>query len=547
MKKLLLLLLPLSCCGLSGDIVLSVCFEGINCFTQIPGPSQQLYNSQPYYTCNTNRHVSTTGSSGNSGLDAAHPWDLATAVAWNASASGSGSWCINLAPGTYSVSGGLIGLSAVVLTNGGTSASKTGLVVWRCTTMPFSFSGGALEGEGSGCLIQLTPGTSNSAVIAISDHTSYMVFDALEVQGINNNATTNQGPCLLNDNGHDPGTPNNTTTSHHFWILNSDLHGCGGSGIQWDATDWLFVIHNVWHDNSLTAASDQSGFSFYQAAGLTGYSPTVGNPDYWHSATTGRTYRIVVNYNVGVHNYNNFAGSTDGEGIILDDWSWSQGGCNVGTSGATCPYDGDALVMGNIMWGNGGVGIFVAFSAEGTTPSPGHYDIYNNTTYSNSWDPNNTGTFGGGLLANRTQLVTWRNNIAITVSGSRTCVNTGLSCTVLDQVGPNNANNDTWNNNLSYPATPSSNISVGNGVTFPTVGVNKNLDGTDPRLASLNPITSAGGSAVSNFALCTAVGVPAAGCAGASPAIGFGRAFDLWPQTGSIDAGACTSGLTSCP
>ena len=32
-----------------------------------------------------------------------------------------------------------------------------------------------------------------------------------------------------------------------------------------------------------------------------------------------------------------------------------------------------------------------------------------------------------------------------------------------------------------------------------------------------------------------------------SPAIGFGQAFTLWPQTGTVDAGACPSSLTSCP
>src|SRR6516162_4117409 len=516
-----------------------------------PGPSSYIYTNQPYYTCNTNRYVSTTGNAGNNGLTPGSPWDLATASAWNASAAGSGSWCINIAVGTYTLpNGGGLGIPGIVISNGGTSAAKTGMVVWRCTTMPFSFSGGALQGEGSGCLIQFSPGSTNGAVIAISDHTSYVAFDALELKGINNNAATNFGECIVNDNGHDPGTPNNTTTSHHFWILNSDLHGCGGGGIQFAATDWLFAIHNIWHDNSLTNGANESGFSFYQAAGLTGYSPTIGNSDYWHSATTGRTYRIVLAYNIGIHNYNNFAGDTDGEGIIIDNMSWSQGGCNVGTSGATCPYDGNVLIMGNIMWGNGGVGILIPFSSDGATPAPAHVDVYNNTTYSNGWDPfQSSTTFHGNLLGNQAQNVTWRNNITITVSGTNTCVNTNIACTVLDQVGPNNANSDTFNNNFAYPATPSSNVSVANGVTYPTVGINKNFDGTDPLLASLTPLTSAGASIPgNNFALCTAAGVPVAGCTGASPAIGAGQAFDLWQQSGTIDSGACPSGLvTACP
>jgi hypothetical protein len=513
---------------------------------QSPGPSLSLYTNNPYYTCNTNRYVSTTGSSSNSGLDVAHPWDIGTAVGWNASASGSGSWCINIAPGTYSFGTGELGWPAIDITHGGTGPSKTGAVVWRCTTMPFSFSGGALQGEGTGCKIMLTPGTTNGSVIRVNLNTSYVMFDALEIQGINNNSATNQGTCLEVPNGPDFGGPNAVTSSHHIFLFNSDLHSCGGGGMQWNGTDWLFVIHNIWYDNSLTNGADMSGLSFYHAAGLTGYTPTVGNPDYLYSSTTGRTYNIVVIYNVGKHNYNNFAGDTDGEGIIIDDMSWSQGGCNVGTSGATCPYNGNVLIMGNIMWGNGGVGILIAFNAAGATPAPAHVDIINNTTYSNGWDPFQSSTsFHGNLLANQGQNVTWWNNIAITVTGTNTCVNTRFACTILDQGGPNNANNDTYANNIAYPA---GNVSLNNGVTYLTTGPpNGNLNGTDPRLASLTPITSAAGTSNSNFALCTAAGTPAAGCTGASPAIGFGRTFDLWQQSSNIDTGACVHQLTACP
>ena len=519
-------------------------------FTNIavkPGPSAAVYSAQPYYTCNTNRYVSTTGSSSNNGLTPGTAWDIPTAASWNASASGTGSWCINLAPGTYNVAGGLIGINAVIVSNGGTGPSKTGAVVWRCTTMPFSFIGGVLQGEGSGCLIELTPGIASNAVLGMAPNASFIVFDALEIKGINNNASLSTGECIIDALGPPNGGPNLVTSSHHIWVINSDLHGCGGGGAQMNYTDWLFFIHNVWHDNSLTNSFSESGFSMYEAAGLTGYTPTPGNPDYWHSATTGRTYNIVISYNVGFRNYNNFAGDTDGDGIIIDDMSWSQNACSVGTSGATCPYNGNVLIMGNIIYGNGGTGILIPFNAAGATPAPAHVDVYNNTTYSNGWDPfQSSTTFHGNLLANQAQNVTWRNNIAITVTGTNTCVNTGIACAILDQVGPNNANSDTFNNNIAYPGSPS-NVSVANGVTYPTIGTNKNLDGTDPRLASLNPLTSAGGSASSNFALCTAAGVPAAGCAGASPAIGFGQAFDLWQSGGAVDAGACASTLVICP
>ena len=89
-------------------------------------------------------------------------------------------------------------------------------------------------------------------------------------------------------------------------------------------TDWLFVIHNVWHENAATSGVSGSGLSFWEPYPLAGYTPTAGNPDYWHSNTTGRTYSMVVAYNVAIHNFNNFRGATDGEGINFDTF----GGAN---------------------------------------------------------------------------------------------------------------------------------------------------------------------------------------------------------------------------
>jgi len=479
---------------------------------QIPGPSARLFASNPYYTCTNNRYVSTTGSGSNNGLTVGTPWDIPTAVSYAAPAG----TCINLAAGSYSLTTNQLNVA-----HGGTSSSKTGYVVWRCTTMPFSFSGGVLQGEGTGCKLSQAATGGSYFMISVNTGVNYVIFEGFEITSNNNN---NAGPCISIEN------QSPSAISHHIWLMNSDLYNCGISGLQWNFADWLFVVHNVLHDNAHSVSPNclnGSGLTFYEPLGLAGYTPTAGNPDYWHSNTTGRTYNMVVAYNAIYHNYNDptCGPTTDGDGIIMDNFSASQQmhGCAdiVGTSGATCPYGGNVLIMGNAVWGNGGYGIGV-FSMFGPPDSTAHIDIINNTSYSNSWDMTNTGSFGGALLMNQATNVTVWNNIGITVTGSRTCVNTGISCSAIDA---NGVSTDSWKTNLTYSGGQ---LNFANGATYPTVGVNHNLDGSNPNLTTLNPITTIAGTGAQNFAL-----------QAGSPAISFGQAFDLWQQSGTVDAGAC--------
>jgi S-formylglutathione hydrolase FrmB len=489
---------------------------------QSPGPSAALYNNPQYYTCSHDFFVTAAANGGAGTLG--NPWDIITASN-QALAPGS---CIHVATGNYttkiSANGGL-GLS-----HGGTSSAINGYVVWRCQALSTTFSAGAVTGEGTGCVLGDTAGTH---VVSVASGTNFVMMDGFEFSG----TAAQQGVCFNIDFA---GDTSQAAKAHHIWSLNNDLHGCGNGGIVWDYTDWLFAIHNVWHDNATTNGDCGSGLSFFQQAGLSGYTPTPGNPDYWHSTTTGRTYNNVIAYNAGYHNYNAAAancsggGPTDGEGIIMDTPDWS-GNCNGGPGHGTgiCPYTGNTLLMGNAMWGNGGRGIEM-FSMTGPPASTAHYDIINNTTYSNDWDPNDVGSFGGQVYADLGLNSTFWNNIGITVTGSRTCVNAGFTCSALDQQGNGT---DSWRSNMTYPA---GNTSFGGGVTYPLTGTNKNFDGTNPNLTTLTPITarSGGGSTgISNFAL-----------QAGSPAIGAGQAFDLWQQsTGPVDIGACVHSLSVCP
>jgi hypothetical protein len=481
-----------------------------------PGPSLNLYNTHPYYTCVNNYYVSTRGSSSSNGSSGS-PWDIRTASNQSLAAGS----CINVAAGTYSLPQG--SPASLAISNGGSNSTTTGYIVWRCSTMPFSFSGGALQGEGSGCVISQAAGNPDPYVIQFQPNANYIMFDGFELYG----TIANQGNCFDNELG-PPGTAG---ISHHIWLLNSDVHGCGQSGIQWWGNEWAFIIHNVWHDNSSTSCVMGSGLSIFEPFFINGYAPSAGNPDYWHSNTTGLTYHFIVNYNVGYHNYNPQGAcgntNTDGEGIILDDWSHSQQTCPT-SAGITCPIPASApaLVMGNLMFNNGGNGIETfSWLSSGNPPAT----IVNNTGYSNNWDTYqaSTNTWRGALsMLNSAYKVTWINNIGYAVIG------TGLLASNSPFVGQGTAGSSTgnsWHNNLSYPGGANNFDNVGD--TYPTTGVNKNLYGSDPKFMSITP-----NSNVQNFAL-----------QASSPAIGFGQAFDLWQQTQSVDAGACPHTFTSCP
>jgi len=460
---------------------------------ETPGPSATLY-ANPYYTCTANRYVSATGNAGNNGLTAGTPRDIVTASNYAAPAG----TCINLAPGVYSTQGGLF------ISHGGTGPSKTGYVVWRCTTMPFSFSNGVLQGEGTGCVIR--PDSTVFYPFTMNTGVSWVMFDALEIDG---NFNTNSTVCLKSENS-------SATINHHIWIFNSDFHGCGQSGLQWNFADWLFVIHNVWHDNSSNSCVMGSGVSMWQPVGLAGYSPTIGNPDYWYSATENLTYHIVINYNVGYHNFNpqgacGATANTDGNGIILDSWSHPDA-CPGGNT--ICPTTSPTLVMGNIMYNNGGGGIASVFDSD-TVVAPKTF--VNNTMYSNNWDTFNNGTFRGGGSSAFSKHNHWINNVSVAVRGS-SGVTTANAPFVGEEVKLTCPPGNAWDHNLSAPAGENL-FDGGSCNNYPTPN---NVDTASAGFTNQSTTSP-------NFSL-----------ASGSSAIGLGQAFDLWQQSsGTIDAGAC--------
>ena len=377
-----------------------------------PGPSNTVYESPTAYSCARDYYVSPGGNDSNNGTGSGSPWLTLTHAAAQNLTSGS---CINVAPGIYQQS------ASLRIVHGGTQASPAGYVAWRCEAMPFSFfDAGKLLGEGSGCVVRA------SAVMfaLVSITTPYVIFDGFELDG--NIFEAQRGFQV--------------TSAHHIWLLNSDVHHSGQNGISLVWTEWLFVIHDVWHDNSAcsvnftapcteTIGSYGSGLSIWEPNKINGYVLTTADKAFCSTVPVRGCFHIVVAYNVAYHNYNGQTGSanTDGEGIIFDTWDYAS-------------YAEGGLIMGNIVYDNGGNGIEVYRSA-----SAGSIVIANNTVYANNWDGHDPYTWRGAIYQDNGYNVTNINNIAYAVIGS------GILANNAPFLAEEEGGSSSWSNNLSYP------------------------------------------------------------------------------------------------
>jgi len=429
---------------------------------ETPGPSGALYANPPY-ACTANRYVATTGSDSNNGTSPSTPWATLGHATSQALASGT---CVNIATGTYSISG-------VTLSHGGTTSSPTGYVVYRCQAL-------------SGCVFRENTSNVNS-FFDIQPTGNYLIFDALELDGNNNNV---YGACITSSR---PGGG----PAHHLWIINSVIHGCGLSGVQFNNSEWYWILHNKVYNNSSsdTSGSFGSGISVYEPEILSGYTPSTMD-NQWSP------YTVVMAYNVAHDNFNCQtcgSGNTDGNGIIFDDWLHTQNTPNT-------PFAHQGLAFGNITYHNGGWGINVFSSVNAV--------VVNNTSYNNFWDSVNSATYRGEFEQNDSGSITFRNNIG--------WANTATNSQNVPFLGRNATGLNNWSNNIAFGAD----VNFGEGDAFPTP-VNKT--NTDPLLMN---------APNNNFSL-----------QGGSPSIGFGDGGNYGPYTTpiTIDAGACYHTLSACP
>jgi hypothetical protein len=489
--------------------------------TQTPGPSIDLFNA-PYYKCNINRYVSTSGSDSNDGTTQATAWlTLQHADAANV---GPGA-CINVAPGTY---------NGVTVFHGGNAATATGYVVYRCQQM-------------DACTITGTAGqNSNSSVWLDATNVSatkpntvnYVQFDGFVMAAQANAAGGAYEVGFSAYNCNLTGACNTAAVaSHHVWLLNSIVHGFGQAGIALGASDYFYAIHNTAYNNALRQCDAQgSGLGLNIAHEVPNYTPTADdetNPNpllgTWQLGD-GTFFHVVFEYNVTYNNYLSGCGKgavTDSNGIIFDT--------NALPGGNSTDYHNPMLAAFNVSYNNGGGGVHI-FKSYNVT-------VANNTSFNNYIDPDlNYGGLGaiddnagGNTDGGVTYSNFFYNNIAVSCTSAFPA---GLNRNAAMLLGPT-AGDDPVQGNITFMVTNNaacgSEIAVFNSQTYDTT-LNKVM--TNPQWVNVtfaSPGTESTPPAGTNFALSPG-----------SPAIGYGITKPYLPPS-SVDVGACASTLTTCP
>jgi serralysin len=208
---------------------------------------------------------------------------------------------------------------------------------------------------------------------------------------------------------------------------------------------------------------------------------------------------------------------TDGNGIIMDTF------LDGATNKITYPYR--SLVLGNLSYFNGGRGIHILHASNIT--------VANNTVYGNGRD-NCLNVYALGDLSQQGGSDNvWINNIsesllsAVNFGCGRHCGGRNAPVVMGDVAGGSPDINVIWSNNVTYGGIGVTLFNyVSGGAAASHFSCTDNSCKADPLLVD---------PASRNFALRPH-----------SPAIGYGNAQDDL-QPALVDAGACTSGMASCP
>ena len=355
--------------------------------TQDPGPSAALF-ANPYYSCTTNKYISTTGSDSANG-SIGTPWLTFNHADSTTPTAGT---CINVEPGTYA--------AGASITHGGNLASSTGYVVYRCTTL-------------NGCTITDGGGQSVGGVTgaAFAVGANYIIIDGFTIAASPAQGANTTGIKSCNSScGVDGGAG-----VHHIWALNNSVSGYGESGIRFGEGEFMYIVHNKTFNNSAApdcnGGNQGSGIAMNGPVATAAYSLTADDQNNPVTGNTGTLFRNFLEWNVTYNNYiNGNCSNHDGNGIILDTWGW-----NCGTGGAGCtsgmvPYTNGGLVAFNVSYTNGGGGVHI-FSSQ-------YVVVANNSCYNNYLDPNNTASgrpcFDSADSYGNTEI----NNVAYAICGS---------------------------------------------------------------------------------------------------------------------------------
>jgi hypothetical protein len=428
MRKLFLIIallcvLPMSVLAFTQPFTVNVTYH------EVPGPSPVLFDN-PYYTCTRNFYVNastgldsrTTTQAQNSGT----PW--LTIGRYDAIiGSSSAGDCINVAAGTYAL--------GVTITKGGTAASSSGYVVYRCQTL-------------NGCSVTDQQSQTNNSAFFVG--TNYVILDGFSLNGGNGTNSNTTGMITCQDINCGGGNAHTTTPHHHVWFINNIIHGYGEHGISMSNGEYFYSVHNTMYDNShdCNGGAQGSGISMYLPVALSGYTPTADDGNNKMTGNTGTLFHQFIMWNVFYNNYicapNSGGGVTDGNGIILDDWQADQ------FSPAGTPYTNGALVAFNVSYNNGQAGVH-AFNSSYAT-------FANNSIYNNNLDNNDTGSWYTNLDDNGSYGSNMINNIVFARCGANS-----------SGINQQNAIGAYGLGNVPYTATTTLNGAITNSQTSITI------------------------------------------------------------------------------
>jgi parallel beta-helix repeat protein len=262
------------------------------------------------------------------------------------------------------------------------------------------------------------------------------------------NNVTIEGFDIVGGEGHGIDVQNSAYTL----IRNNVVHDSGGSGIQFNQSEFIVIEDNVTFGNAGTNGWHTSGISVYQNRNITGDTTTPG-------------FRTIIRDNVS---YNNITlpvvegDHTDGNGIIIDDFQSTQ---TAGFPNYTFP----TLVENNLAFGNGSKGIQVTWSDFVT--------VRGNTVAFNNVDDLNLGSWRGELSNAQSSNNTWIDNIAVT-NPAFDPRNTAIGNY---SYGGYVNENVVWENNLTFNGTPGQPSFKTDGGNNAPLAADGNLLGVDPR------------------------------------------------------------------
>ena len=220
--------------------------------------------------------------------------------------------------------------------------------------------------------------------------------------------------------------------SHHVTIQGNTLHNAGHGGVGTTYADYLNILNNTIYNTSSNTSDGIFG------SGIS----TYGNKDIDTFVGT----KIVIQNNMIYNNtntptcgttcYNNGL-DTDGSGIIIDDARHTQSD-NVA-------YKGYTLVMNNVVYNNGGMGIYV-YNSD-------HVTIVNNTTYHNNQDTHQSVWQPGEIMVEKGGDTRVFNNAMYSDGASNTSAATGNHVCLSIEDSTDGMGPVSYDYNLFYNAT----------------------------------------------------------------------------------------------